>query len=69
MNTQLLRLEIDMQNHYTVSTVYQAIQDELKQYGKPLNWIVSGVDKTSQKIYVNAIFVTKELNWRDCLSS
>jgi hypothetical protein len=56
MDTQLLKLEIDMQNHYTVSTLYQAIQDELKQHGRPLNWIVSGVDKDSQKVYVNAIF-------------
>jgi len=50
MDTQLLKLEIDMQNHYTVSTLYQAIQDELKQHGRPLNWIVSGVDKYSQNL-------------------
>jgi len=68
MDTQLLKLEIDMQNHYTVSTLYQAIQDELKQHGRTLNWIVSGVDKDSQKVYVNAIFLAAELNWRNCLN-
>ncbi len=68
MDTQLIKLEIDMHNHYTVSTLYQAIQDELNRHGKPLNWIVSGVDKDSQKVFVNAIFVTAELNWRECLN-
>ncbi|MCA6573007.1 MAG: hypothetical protein ACK5EU_09480 [Pseudanabaena sp.] len=68
MDTQLIKLEIDMHNHYTVSTLYQAIQDELNRHGKPLNWIVSGVDKDSQKVYVKAIFVTAELNWRECLN-
>lgn len=68
MDTQLVKIEIDMENHYTVSTLYQAIQDELKRHGKPLNWIVSGVDKDSQKVYVNAIFLAAELNWQECLN-
>ena len=58
MTTQLINIEVDLQNHYTVSSLHQAIQDELIKYGKPLNWIVVGADKERQKVQVKAIYPT-----------
>jgi hypothetical protein len=56
MTTQLINIEVDLQNHYTVSSLLQAIQDELFKYGKPLNWIVVGTNKERQIVHVNAIY-------------
>ena len=58
MTTQLINIEVDLQNHYTVSSLNQAIQDELIKYGRPLNWIVVGADKERQKVHVKAIYPT-----------
>jgi hypothetical protein len=59
MTTKLINIEVDLQNHYTVSSLHQAIQDELIKHGKPLNWIVVGADKESQKVRVKAIYPTQ----------
>ncbi len=61
MDTQLINLEIDIRDQYTVEPIYQKIQNELRKYGQPLNWVVSGVDKGCQKIYVKATFLNSEL--------
>jgi hypothetical protein len=58
MTTKLINIEVDLQNHYTVSSLNQAIQDELSKYGKPLNWIVVDADKERQKVHVKAIYPT-----------
>ncbi|MEI6064879.1 MAG: hypothetical protein WCQ26_09825 [Pseudanabaena sp. ELA748] len=58
MTTKLINIEVDLQNHNTVSSLHQAIQDELVKYGKPLNWIVVGADKERQKVRVRAIYST-----------
>ncbi len=58
MTTKLINIEVDLQNHYTVSSLNQAIQDELIKYGKPLNWIVVDADKERQKVHVKAIYPT-----------
>ena len=58
MITKSIYIEVDLQNHYAVSTLHQAIQDELLKYGKPLSWIVVGADKERQKVHVKAIYST-----------
>jgi hypothetical protein len=54
--TKSINIEVDLQNHYTVSFLSQAIQDELIKYGKPLNWIVVDTDKERQIVHVKAIY-------------
>jgi hypothetical protein len=61
MDTQLINLEIDIRDQCTVEPIYQKILKELKKYGRPLSWIVSGVAKDCQKIYVQATFLNSEL--------
>jgi hypothetical protein len=58
MTTKLINIEVDLQNHFTVSSLHQAIQDELIKYGKPLNWAVVATDKERQKVHVSAIYPT-----------
>ena len=65
MDTILVQIEVDLQNHYTVSTLYQAIQDELQKHGQPLQWIVSSADKERQKVSVKALFVAPDFNSLD----
>lgn len=55
MDTKLVQIEVDLQNHSTVSTLYQAIEDELHKYVQPLRWIVSSADKERQKVCVKAL--------------
>ncbi|MCA6503834.1 MAG: hypothetical protein ACK6CP_04660 [Pseudanabaena sp.] len=59
MTTKSIYIEVDLENHYTVSSLNQAIQDELIKYGKPLNWIVVDADKERQKVHVKAIYPTQ----------
>lgn len=62
MDTQLVCIEVDLQNHYTVPTLYQAIEDELQKHGHPLQWIVSSADKERQKVCVKALCLTSDSN-------
>jgi hypothetical protein len=55
MSTQMISIEVDLQDHSTVSTLYQAIHNELLHYGHPLKWIVVDADKASQKAFVKAL--------------
>lgn len=62
MDTQLVCIEVDLQNHYTVPTLYQAIEDELQKHGQPLQWIVSSADKERQKVCVKALCLASDAN-------
>ncbi|OYQ62651.1 hypothetical protein B9G53_21060 [Pseudanabaena sp. SR411] len=62
MDTQLVCVEVDLQNHYTVPTLYQAIEDELQKYGQPLQWIVLSADKERQKVCVKALCLSSDSN-------
>lgn len=59
MGTKFIKIEVDLQDHCTVSTLHQAIQDELQKHGRPLNWMVIDADKERQKVIVKAIFLVQ----------
>jgi len=54
-----IQIEVDLQDRYTVSTLHQAIKDELQKYGKPLNWFVLDSDKERQKVQVKAMVLVR----------
>ncbi|PZV18996.1 MAG: hypothetical protein DCF20_02840 [Pseudanabaena sp.] len=62
MTTKSINIEVDLQNHNSVSSLHQSIQDELNKYGKPLNWIVVDADKERQIVHVKAIYPTHSDN-------
>jgi hypothetical protein len=53
MISQLIQIEVDLRD--SLYSMEQAIQDELKKHGHPLQWIVLDVDIVRQKVYVDAI--------------
>ncbi|CAN1212400.1 hypothetical protein TUMEXPCC7403_19485 [Tumidithrix helvetica PCC 7403] len=62
MQSIQIEIEVDLKEHYTVSTLHQAIQEELQKYGKPLNWLVLDADKERQKVRVKAMILAHGSN-------
>jgi formyltetrahydrofolate hydrolase len=59
MTTHFITAEIDLQE--SPITMQQAIEAELQKRGETLRWAVTDVDPESQKVVVEAIVTTDEL--------
>jgi outer membrane protein assembly factor BamA len=58
MLTQILTMELDLPD--SISKMHQAILNELRKHGTPLNWIVVDVDVNRQKAVVDALIHIEE---------
>ncbi len=56
MNTHFVSIEVDLQA--TLSEMQAAIEAELRNYGEPLRWAITGVNADTQKAQLEAIVTT-----------
>ena len=58
MTTHFITAEIDLQE--TPCQLKQEIETQLAKQGEPLRWAIAKVDKTKQKVEVEAIITKNE---------
>lgn len=53
MTTHFITAEIDLKENPLI--LKKAIEERLNQEGKPLRWAITNVDKSQQKVHIEAI--------------